>query len=130
MPQRWDEFAVDELRVLLAESKATVERLLDRAHALAQRLPGTMAAYRSGKLRQSKVTIIVDATVLLDDDEAQAAEEQVLGRASQLTPQRAAGRDRQSGDGRRAGQGEEAAGRGRGRTPGWSGGPRTRGTRR
>jgi len=86
MPQRWDEFAVDELRVLLAESKATAEKLLDRALALAQRLPGTMAAYRSGKLRQSKVTIIVDATALLDDDEAQAAEEQVLGRASQLTP--------------------------------------------
>jgi hypothetical protein len=86
MPQRWDEFAVDELRVLLAESKAAAEKLLDRALALAQRLPGTMAAYRSGKLRQSKVTIIVDATALLDDDEAQAAEEQVLGRASQLTP--------------------------------------------
>jgi hypothetical protein len=86
MLQRWDEFAVDELRVLLAESKAAAEKLLDRALALAQRLPGTMAAFRSGKLRQSKVTIIVDATALLDDDEAQAAEEQVLGRASQLTP--------------------------------------------
>ncbi|HEU5386926.1 MAG TPA: DUF222 domain-containing protein [Streptosporangiaceae bacterium] len=86
MPQRWDEFAVDELRVLLAESKAAAEKLLDRALALAQRLPGTMAVSRSGKLRQSKVTIIVDATAPLDDDEAQAAEEQVLGRASQLTP--------------------------------------------
>ena len=40
MPTRWDEFAADELRTLLAESKAAVERMMDRAHALAQRLPG------------------------------------------------------------------------------------------
>src|SRR5690348_2837719 len=86
MPERWDEFAADELRVLLAESKATVERMMDRAQTLAQRLPGTMAAYRSGKLRQSKVTIIVDATAPLDEDESRAAEEQVLDRAHRLTP--------------------------------------------
>jgi hypothetical protein len=86
MPARWDEFALDELRVLLAESKAAVERMMDRAQALAQRLPGTMALCRSGKLRQSKVTIIVDVTAPLDDDEARAVEEQVLGRAHQLTP--------------------------------------------
>src|SRR5689334_7048791 len=86
MPGRWDEFAVDELRVLLAESKAAAERMLDRAQALAQRLPGTMALYRSGRLRQSKVTVIVDVTAPLDDDEAKAAEERVLGRAHQLTP--------------------------------------------
>src|SRR5690242_2437289 len=86
MPARWDEFAVDELRVLLAESKSAVERMMDRALALAQRLPGTMALYRSGKLRQSKVTIIVDVTGPLDDHESRAAEEKVLGRASRLTP--------------------------------------------
>jgi Domain of unknown function (DUF222) len=86
MPERWDEFAVDELRVLLAESKAAAERMLDRAQTLAARLPGTMAAFRSGKLRQTKVTIIVDVTAPLDDDEAKAAEEQVLGRAHRLTP--------------------------------------------
>jgi len=86
MPERWDEFAVDELRVLLAESKAAAEKLLDRAHTLGTRLPGTMAAYRSGRLRQSKVTIIVDATAPLDDDEAKVAEERVLGRAASLTP--------------------------------------------
>jgi uncharacterized protein DUF222 len=86
MPARWDEFAADELRVLLAESKAAVERMMDRAHALAARLPGTMAAFRSGKLRQSKVTIIADATVPLDDEESRAAEERVLGRAGRLTP--------------------------------------------
>src|SRR6266700_4691375 len=46
MLERWDEFAVDELRVLLAESKAAAERLLDRAQALATRLPGTMAVFK------------------------------------------------------------------------------------
>jgi Domain of unknown function (DUF222) len=86
MPARWDEFAVDELRVLLAESKAAVERMMDRALSLAARLPGTMALYRSGKLRQSKVTIIVDVTAPLDDEESKAAEEKVLGRAHRLTP--------------------------------------------
>src|SRR5690349_9304904 len=86
MPARWDEFAVDELRVLLAESKAAAERMLDRALALASRLPGTMAQYRAGKLRQSKVTIIVDVTAPLDEEESRAAEDLVLGRAAQLTP--------------------------------------------
>jgi hypothetical protein len=86
VPERWDEFAVDELRVLLAESKAAAERLMDRARDLAGRLPGTMAAFKSGKLRQSKVTIIVDVTAPLDPEESQAAEEQVLDRAGRLTP--------------------------------------------
>ena len=86
MPARWDEFAVDELRVLLAESKAAVERMMDRAHALATRLPGTMAQYRSGELRLSKVTIIVDVTAPLDEQESRAAEDLVLGRAARLTP--------------------------------------------
>ncbi|HET9972693.1 MAG TPA: hypothetical protein VFQ68_30960 [Streptosporangiaceae bacterium] len=33
MPGRWDEFAADELRVLLAESKAAVERMMGRLQA-------------------------------------------------------------------------------------------------
>src|SRR5581483_9315940 len=86
MPERWDEFAVDELRLLLAGSRAAVERMMDRAHALAVRLPGTMAAYRSGRLRQSKVTIIVDITAPLDERECRAVEDLVLGRAHRLTP--------------------------------------------
>ena len=86
VPERWDEFAADELRVLLAESKSAVERMMDRAHALDRRLPGTMAQYRSGKLRLSKVTIIVDVTAPLDEQESRAAEDLVLGRAHRLTP--------------------------------------------
>src|SRR5690348_9280715 len=60
--------------------------MMDRAHSLAARLPGTMARYRSGRLRESKVTIIVDVTEPLDDQESRAAEELVLGRAARLTP--------------------------------------------
>ncbi|MGD0244304.1 MAG: DUF222 domain-containing protein [Streptosporangiaceae bacterium] len=86
VPERWDEFAVDELRVLLAESRAAAERLMGRAQDLASRLPGTMAAFRSGRLRQSKVAIIVDVTAPLDDQESRAAEDLVLGRAGKLTP--------------------------------------------
>ena len=86
MPGRWDEFAVDELRVLLAESRAAAERLMGRAVDLASKLPGTMALFRSGRLRQSKVMIIADATGPLDPEESRAAEEQVLDRAGRLSP--------------------------------------------
>jgi hypothetical protein len=118
MPERWDEFAVDELRVLLAESKAAAERLLDRAQQLATRLPGTMAVFRSGRLRQSKVTIIVEKTAPLDDQESRATEEGA-GPGGPADPGRAARRGREGCHGRGAGQGEEAAGgRGEGRPGG------------
>jgi hypothetical protein len=86
MPQVWDEFAVDELRMVLAENRAAAEHLMSRALDLAVRLPGTVAAFRDGTLRHSKVTSIVDLTSGLDADESRAAEELVLGRASRLTP--------------------------------------------
>ena len=86
MPQVWDEFAVDELRMVLAENRAAAEHLMSRALDLAVRLPGTVAAFRTGTLRHSKVTIMVDATSGLDADESRAAEELVLGRAGRLTP--------------------------------------------
>jgi len=86
MPQIWDEFAADELRMVLAENRAAAEHLMSRALDLVVRLPGTVAAFRSGKLRHSKVTIIVDGTSGLDADESRAVEELVLGRAGRLTP--------------------------------------------
>ena len=55
MPAVWDEFAVDELRVVLAENRAAAEHLMDRAHDLAVKLPGTMAVFLDGWLRASKV---------------------------------------------------------------------------
>src|SRR3954471_11929039 len=86
MPQMWDEFAVDELRLLLAEHRGAAEDLMSRSHDLAVKLPGTMALFGAGRLPQAKVKIIIYATAPLDRDEARAAEGRVLGRAGRLTP--------------------------------------------
>jgi hypothetical protein len=86
MPAVWDEFAADELRLVLAESRGTAEDLMSRAHDLAAKLPGTMAAFGAGRLRESRVKIIAFATAPLDPAEARAAEQLVLGRARRLTP--------------------------------------------
>ena len=60
--------------------------MLDLAHDLEVKLPGTKAAFYDGVLRQSKVAIIVRATAVLDPAEARAAERLVLDRAGRLTP--------------------------------------------
>ena len=60
--------------------------MLDLAHDLEVKLPGTRAAFRDGVLRQSKVAIIARATAVLDPAEARAAERLVLDRAGRLTP--------------------------------------------
>ena len=86
MPQAWDEFTVDELRQILAESRGAVEAMLALAHDLEEKLPGTSEAFRNGILRQSKVGTIARATDVLDAGEAQAAEAMVLDRAGRLTP--------------------------------------------
>ena len=82
----WDEFTADELRQVLAESGGAAEDMLDLAHDLEVKLPGTKEAFRDGILRQSKAWIIARATELLDAGEAQAAEAMVLDRAGRLTP--------------------------------------------
>ena len=86
MPTVWDEFTVTELALMLGESRGAAEDLLDRAHDLEVKLPGTKAAFRDGILRESKAEIIVRATAVLDPAEARAAETLVLDRAGRLTP--------------------------------------------
>ncbi len=86
MPAEREEFAGDEIAQLLAEGRGTAEGMLDLARDLEVRLPGTRAAFRAGTLRHAKAQIIAWATVLLDAEEARAAEELVLGRAGRLTP--------------------------------------------
>ena len=86
MPEDWEEFAGDELRWALAETRNAAEAMLDLAYALEVRLPGTKEAFRAGVLRQSKAEIIARATDLLDPAEARAAEAQVLDRAGRLSP--------------------------------------------
>ncbi len=86
LPEGWDESAEAELSCALAEYRGTAEELLGRAHDLEVKLPGTRAAFRAGIISLYKVKIICQATMLLDDDEARAAEDMVLGRAGRLTP--------------------------------------------
>ncbi|MGH3184566.1 MAG: DUF222 domain-containing protein, partial [Streptosporangiaceae bacterium] len=86
MPAMWDEFIVDELRQILAESRGATEDVLGLARDLEEKLPGTRTAFRDGTLRQSKAWIIACATDKLDPGEALAAEAMVLDRAGRLTP--------------------------------------------
>jgi hypothetical protein len=85
IPGYWEEFTPEELAWALGESRWVAEGLLDLSCELVARLPGTMAAFRSGQLRQHRVEIIARATALLDPAEARAAEAMVLGRAAKLT---------------------------------------------
>ena len=86
MPEAWDEFAADELAAALAESRVAAEHLLDLAKDLEAKLPGTAGALRDGIISRKKADIIANATALLDEAEARAAEDEVLDRAAQLTP--------------------------------------------
>ena len=86
MPECWEEFAGDEVRWALAETRHAADAMLDLAHSLEVKLPGTREAFRTGVLRQSKAEIIARATDVLDPAEAQAAEALVLGRAGRRSP--------------------------------------------
>ena len=86
LPESWDESITAEVAGVLAESRRAADGLLDLAHDLEVKLPGTRAAFRDGTLRQSKVAIIARATAVLDPAEARAAERLVLDRAGRLTP--------------------------------------------
>lgn len=86
MPEAWDEFTADELAAVLGASKYDAAALLDLAHNLAVKLPGTRTALRDGTLNVKKAAIISWATELLDPEEARAAEALVLDRAGQLSP--------------------------------------------
>ncbi|HEY3651390.1 MAG TPA: DUF222 domain-containing protein [Streptosporangiaceae bacterium] len=86
LPESWDESITVEVAGVLAESRSAADAMLDLAHDLEVKLPGTAAAFRDGILRQSKVAIIVRATAVLDAAEARAAEHLVLDRAGRLTP--------------------------------------------
>src|SRR5215475_9999549 len=86
LPASWDESIAAEVAGVLAESRSAADAMLDLAHDLEVKLPGTRTAFRDGILRQSKVAIIVRATAVLDPAGARAAERLVLDRAVRLTP--------------------------------------------
>src|SRR5207302_7573598 len=79
------EFTADELAHALGESRARADSLIGMAQAFGTRLPGTAAALEDGTISRYKAEIIARATVLLEDEEARAAEAEVLDRA-RLTP--------------------------------------------
>jgi hypothetical protein len=80
------EFTADQVAYALGESRARADSLIGMAQALLARLPGTAAALEDGTVSRYKAEIIARATVLLEDDEARAAEAEVLDRAAGLTP--------------------------------------------
>jgi hypothetical protein len=86
MPASYEEFTEAELTDALAETRDGAARVLDLAHDLEVKLPGTKAAFRAGTLRHSKAEIIARATANLDPEQASAAEALVLDRAGRLTP--------------------------------------------
>src|SRR6266516_3725076 len=86
VPEAWDEFTRAELAPALGESRYAVDKLLDLAHDLTVKLPGTMALFRDGVISRYKAQVISHATQLLDPAEARAAEAMVLDRAGRLTP--------------------------------------------
>ena len=86
MPGVWDEFTASELMAVLAVSRWDADAMLALAHDLEVKLPGTKAAFTDGIVSQEKAGIIARATVVLDPEQARAAEALVLGRAGRLTP--------------------------------------------
>src|SRR5947209_8099406 len=83
---RDEDYLADEIAHALAESRRAADGLAAVAGALDGKLPGTRDALRAGVITPVKARIIATATALLDQDEARAAEEQVLGRAGRITP--------------------------------------------
>jgi hypothetical protein len=86
MPRAWDEFTAAELGAVLAASRHGADAMLNLAHDLEVKLPGTKAAFLDGIIGQDKAEIISSATAVLNAAEAQAAEDLVLGGAGRLTP--------------------------------------------
>src|ERR1700730_6281359 len=80
------EFTADELAHALGESRARADSLIGMAQSFETRLPGTAAALEDGTISRYKAEIIARATALLEDEEARAAEAEVLDRAARLTP--------------------------------------------
>jgi Domain of unknown function (DUF222) len=80
------EFTGDQVAYALGESRARADSLIGMAQTLPRRLPGTKAALEDGTISRYKAEIIAGATVLLEDEEARAAEQEVLDRAARLTP--------------------------------------------
>jgi Domain of unknown function (DUF222) len=80
------EFAADEIAARLRVSRRAAEIKLGLAVELADRLPGTAAALRAGRIDVTKAKAIAELTANLSDAQARAAvEARVLARAAEQT---------------------------------------------
>jgi Domain of unknown function (DUF222) len=80
------EFAADEIAARLRVSRRAAEIKLGLAVELADRLPGTAAALRTGRIDVTKAKAIAELTANLSDAQARAAvEARVLARAAEQT---------------------------------------------
>ncbi len=86
MPESYLDSAGDEVKWALAENRAVADGVLSLSWDLEVKLPGTVALFRDGLLRHSKVQVIARQLALLDPDEARQAEQLILGRARDLSP--------------------------------------------
>ena len=86
IPAEWGKFCADELAVALATSRWAAERTVGLAHDLAARLPRTARALGEGVIDPYKAQIIAQATGVLDDAGAAAAEALVVPVIDGKTP--------------------------------------------
>jgi hypothetical protein len=86
IPAGHGKFCADELAVALAISRWPAERMLALASDLATRLPLTRRALHEGVIDAYKAQIIAEATRVLDDAAAAAAEAAVIPTAVGKTP--------------------------------------------
>ena len=85
-PVGWGKFCSDELAVALASSQRAAERMLGVAYDLAFRLARTTQCLSEGLIDSYKAQIIAEATRVLDDAGAAAAESLVLADVAGKTP--------------------------------------------
>jgi hypothetical protein len=86
LPGVWGEFTGTEVAHTLADARGSGETLVETAYDFAGKLSGTMQALLTGDIRDDKARIIQRGTANLDDAEAAAVEDLVLGRAGRITP--------------------------------------------
>src|SRR5580704_4588418 len=79
------EFTPSEVALALTLTQGSAEYWMDLAVSMTRRLPGTMAALRSGRIDLARAKLIETFTTCLDDDLAGQVERMVLDKAEHRT---------------------------------------------
>jgi hypothetical protein len=85
LPEAWQEYLAEEVALELGISKRAADALINLAWALEARLVLTARALDAGVISLSKARIIDDATSVLTDEQAAAAETLIAGRLAGST---------------------------------------------